>query len=211
MASPARAGRRLPTGAPSGPPSFSRRADGSRATIRHVLPRIDPIPLPPTAEGRPVGRLFAAGFSAVGPDPDDALTRLDAQVMVCLLTPHEIDLRFPEYARWLDEHSPRTALPKTAKSALWLPTDDGDVSHDTDVLDLVERVVAELRGGSGVITHCGAGMARTAVISILSMIALGADPSAAATDFRAARPGGGPDGIPQASQIDRLVGAARRL
>jgi uncharacterized membrane protein HdeD (DUF308 family) len=37
-----------------------------------------------------------------------------------------------------------------------------------------------------------------------SMIALGADPRSAGPDFRKARPGGGPDGITQASQIERL-------
>jgi len=161
-----------------------------------VQPRIDEIPLPRFITPR-LGRLYAAGFSAVGPDPDAALERVGADVMVCLLTPHEIDLRFPEYQDWLETHRSRRAH--------WLPTDDGDITHDGDVLQLVDEVVARLRQGDGVITHCGAGMARTAVVCILAMISLGADRSTAAAEFRAARPGGGPDGLPQASQIERLI------
>ena len=175
---------------------------GRDGPVRHgnmtstVQPRIDEIPLPRTAGDRR-GRLYAAGFSAVGPDPDSALRRVDADVMICLLTAHEIDLRFPAYADWLGANS--------TDRARWLPTDDGDVTHDQDVLDLVKDVVTRLEAGDSVITHCGAGMARTAVICILSMIALGADRLSAAGDFRAARPGGGPDGLSQASQIERLM------
>ncbi len=165
-----------------------------------MRPRLDAIPQP---AGSGTGSLYAAGFSAVGPDPDAALTMVGAQVMVCLLTPHEIDLRFPDYADWLVDNRPHRAL--------WLPTDDGDVTDDDAVLELVTDVVGRLREGLGVVTHCGAGMARTSVIGILAMVALGAEPRSAATKFRAARPGGGPDGIAQASQIERLLGSVRSL
>jgi hypothetical protein len=169
-----------------------------------VLHRIDEIPL--RAAGV-TGRLFVTNFSAVGPDPGAALDRVGASVMACMLTPHEIELRYPGYAEWLDAHSDAASSPR----ALWLPTLDGGVTQDGPVLELVEAVVAALDRGDSVLVHCGAGMARTAVIGILTMVALGADPAIAAVDFRAARPGGGPDGPPQERQIARLAPGASRL
>ena len=165
--------------------------------MRTVLPRIDRIPLPSSDPSTATGRLYAAGFSAVGPDPDHSLSEVGADFMVCLLTHHEIDLRYPEYASWLLERSPHDAL--------WLQTDDGDIAEDDHALALVCEVITKLHTGRSVITHCGAGMARTSVVCILTMVGFGADPHQAAVDFRTARPGGGPDGPSQASQIERLV------
>ena len=178
--------------------------------------RIDEVPL-----GAPdgTGRLFVTNFSAVGPDPQEALDRVNASVMACMLTAHEIELRYPDYADWLGEHAtPRSKSPaaqadgeSTAPRALWLPTPDGGVVADAPVLELVTAVAAELDAGHSVLVHCGAGMARTAVVSILTMTAFGADPDTAAIDFRKARPGGGPDGPPQRQQIARLAPTASRL
>ena len=169
-----------------------------------VLYRIDEIPL--RAAGV-TGRLFVTNFSAVGPDPQGALDRVSASVVACMLTPHEIELRYPGYGEWLGAHGD----PRSSPRALWLPTPDGGVTKDGPVLELVETVVAALDRGEHVLVHCGAGMARTAVIGILTMIAFGADPATAAIDFRAARPGGGPDGPPQEQQIARLTLKARRM
>ena len=178
--------------------------------------RIDEVPLNASSG---TGRLFVTNFSAVGPDPVAALDRVGASVMACMLTPHEIELRYPDYADWLGEHAaPRADSPAarhdgepTAPRALWLPTPDGGVVADAPVLELVTAVVAELDAGHSVLVHCGAGMARTAVVSILTMTAFGADPDTAAIDFRKARPGGGPDGPSQQQQIARLVPQARHL
>ena len=169
-----------------------------------MLHRIDEIPL--RAPGG-TGRLFVTNFSAVGPDPRGALDRVGASVVACMLTPHEIELRYPDYGEWLAPHSDTAGSPQ----ALWLPTPDGGVTTDGPVLELVEAVVAALDLGDSVLVHCGAGMARTAVIGILTMVAFGADPAIAAVDFRAARPGGGPDGPPQERQIARLLTKARQL
>lgn len=154
---------------------------------------IDRIPLPSSVRGS----LYATGFSAVGPDPDAALARVDGDTLVCLITEAEIHMRYPDYADWLRANEPDRAL--------WLPTDDGDVTGDDEVHALVSDVMGRLRGGGSVVTHCGAGMARTAVVCILAMVGLGDDPTAAPTTFRANRPGGGPDGLAQASQITRLL------
>ena len=169
-----------------------------------MLHRIDEIPLG-TPEG--TGRLFVTNFSAVGPDPQAALDRVGASVLVCMLTTREIELRYPEYGGWLESHSDEADSPR----ALWLPTPDGGVTSDDPVLKVVASVVAALERGDSVLVHCGAGMARTGVIGILTMVAFGADPATAAVDFRAARPGGGPDGPPQEHQLARLTDAVRQL
>lgn len=200
--------------------------------------RIDEIPVPsPPARGR----LFVTNFSAVGPDPQAALDRVGATSLVCLLAPEEIRLRYPDYVPWLVTHMPpwvtsqlderdvRDFLAAHAEEfgefdldevrfrsdldarAMWLPTPDGGTIFDDALMGTVAYVNEALYKGANVLVHCGAGMARTAVLSILAMISLGADPAEAAVDFRAARPGGGPDGPSQQQQIERLVERARRL
>ena len=171
-----------------------------------MLHRIDEVPLLAPEQA---GRMFVTNFSAVGPDPQAALDRVGASLMVCMLTPREVKLRYPDYAEWLRTHEP--VVDSELARAAWLPTPDGGVIADEPVLDLVAAVVAALDAGDSVLVHCGAGMARTAVIGILTMIAFGADPQQAPIDFRAARPGGGPDGPAQEQQIARLTERARRL
>ena len=143
--------------------------------------------------------------------------------MVCLLTDAEIQMRYPDYVHWLQRHaaaSPASAaLPPAAATpaaaavspapaaphAIWLPVIDGEITNDEDVVDTVSQVVERLQDGHGVVVHCGAGMARTAVVCILAMVALGAESEVAAVEFRQARPGGGPDGPAQEKQIARLA------
>ena len=169
-----------------------------------VLHRIDEVPLGLAGGG---GRLFVTNFSAVGPDPQAALDRVGATVLVSMLTEHEIELRYPEYRIWLEARGDSAAIPR----GLWLPTPDGGVTGDADVLDLIGHVVDSLDAGDHVLVHCGAGMARTAVVGILTMVAFGAEPRNAALDFRIARPGGGPDGRPQERQISRLTERVREF
>lgn len=200
--------------------------------------RIDEIPLPsPPARGR----LFVTNFSAVGPDPQAALDRVEATSLVCLLTPHEINLRYPDYLPWLVTRMPPWLASQVSERhleallaehadefgefeldevrfssdldarAMWLPTPDGGTVFDDALMGTVAYVNDALYKGANVLVHCGAGMARTAVVGILTMISLGADPAQAPADFRAARPGGGPDGPAQQEQIERLVKRARRL
>ena len=171
-----------------------------------MLHRIDEVPLLAPARA---GRLFVTNFSAVGPEPQAALDRVGASFVVCMLTPREVELRYPDYAEWLRSHE--AVVENEDVRAAWLPTPDGGVIADEPVLELVGAVIAALDTGDSVLVHCGAGMARTAVIGILTMIAFGADPQHAPIDFRAARPGGGPDGPAQEHQIARLAERARRL
>src|SRR3954462_4986019 len=98
---------RLASGCPSrtgrsrrrGGPDFARGsscADGACYKRRPVS--IDRIPLPDQVPGR----LYATGFSDVGPDADAALASVDADLLLCLLTAQDIAMRFPRFTDWLD-------------------------------------------------------------------------------------------------------------
>ncbi len=168
--------------------------------------RIDHVPLGDAENGEaPIGQLFACGFSAIGHDPVQALRSVAGTTVVCLLTAEEIMMRYPDYIQWLKQHQ----LSNQASSkphAIWLQIADGEITDDEDVVGLVNEVVERLQTGHGVVVHCGAGMARTAVVCILTMVALGVELADAAVEFRQARPGGGPDGPAQEKQIARLAG-----
>ncbi len=177
--------------------------------------RIDHVPLAAAQENdTSVGQLFACGFSSVGPDPVQALRSVAGTTMVCLLTAEEIVMRYPDYIQWLNQHRPSkqtsNQVPsnsgQTKPHAIWLQISDGEITDDEDVVDVVSQVVGRLQGGHNVVVHCGAGMARTAVVCILTMVALGAELADASVEFRQARPGGGPDGPAQEKQIARLAG-----
>ena len=56
---------------------------------------IDEVPLPPTA----AGRLWLCGKHVVGPDPDAALARSGASVVVCLNELGELSSRYPPHER----------------------------------------------------------------------------------------------------------------
>ncbi len=170
--------------------------------------RIDRVPV------EAAGQLFACGFSAVGQDPDKALESVEATTMVCLLTDDEVKMRYPDYVQWLNDHSSDQAESDPSESdpadqssphAIWLQIIDGEITDDEAVTATVRQVVSKLEDGNNVLVHCGAGMARTSVICILAMVALGAELEVAAVEFRQARPGGGPDGPAQERQIERLA------
>jgi hypothetical protein len=153
---------------------------------------MDEIPL----EGRAPGHLFVASFTDVGPDPDKALAQASADVLVCLIEEYEIHLRFPEFSDWL------VANPERARH--W-PIPDWGVVGDDELYDLVAQVVAMLRDGRRVILHCGAGIGRTGVVSILVMVTLGMPYEEAPVWVRKHRGGAGPDTTSQQEQLDRLV------
>ena len=156
---------------------------------------IDRIPLPSDVPGR----LYATGFTDVGPDPDAALRAVGADTLLCLLTDEDIGLRYPAFATWL-----RTGVGRGR--AWWFPIDDGGIAHDDAMLDLVGELVTRLRAGQAVVAHCGAGIGRTSLACGLVVVALAGLPLQDALDHvRAARSGAGPENPVQRAHLQRLA------
>jgi protein tyrosine phosphatase (PTP) superfamily phosphohydrolase (DUF442 family) len=156
--------------------------------------RIDEVPLPGP------GRLYATGFTVVGPDPAAAMSKVDADLLLCLLQPDEIERRFPDFARW---------LAAAAGEALHFPVDDGGIGHEEEVLALIDRLGAHLDAGGSVLTHCGAGLGRTSIVCALLLVRAGSTLQDALAAVRAARPGAGPENPAQRAHLERLAARLR--
>jgi len=165
--------------------------------VEHLAAKggIDEIPLPAGVGGR----LWACGFSVVGPDPERALALTGATTLVCLLERDEIDRRFPGYGDWLADSG--------EYDAWWFPIEDHDVVDDATMAGWVDDVVQVLLDGDGVIVHCGAGLGRAGILAALVLCRLGSAVDAALATVRASRPGAGPQSHAQLTQVRRL-GAA---
>jgi hypothetical protein len=66
---------------------------------------IHEVPLPQVG-----GRLWLCGKHVVGPDPDAALQRVEADTIVCLVEQHELADRYPNYVAWLSAAPPTRAV-----------------------------------------------------------------------------------------------------
>ena len=154
---------------------------------------VDAIPLPDDVSGR----LYATSFSIVGPDPASTLEDVGASTLLCLITDHEIGLRYPDYGDWLATDG--------AIRILRLPTPDYGVTNDDKLVEMVRAVAALLHKGETVVAHCGAGLGRTGVLCTLVLVALGRPLEAAAAEVKRGRPGSGPDSPEQAEQLARLA------
>jgi protein-tyrosine phosphatase len=141
---------------------------------------IDEIPLP----GVP-GRLWLCGKHAVGPDVEAALERVGATRVVCLSERHELADRYGSYVDWLEAHR--------GTRAHWFPTPD---LHALPVARMgadVGVLVAELRAGSGVLAHCGAGIGRAGTLAAAILIELGVSLERALAVVAEHRPMAGPE------------------
>jgi hypothetical protein len=156
--------------------------------------KIDEVPLPGP------GRLYATGFTVVGPDPAAAMSNVEADLLVCLLQPDEIERRFPHFGQW---------LAAAEDAALHFPVDDGGIGHPDEVLALIDRLGAHLDGGGSVLTHCGAGLGRTSIVCALLLVRAGSSLDDALSAVRAARPGAGPENPAQRAHLERLAARLR--
>jgi hypothetical protein len=145
------------------------------------------------------GRLYATGFTDVGPDPDAALAQVDADTLLCLLTPEDIALRYPGFVGWLTAN-------EASGRAWWFPIEDGGVAHDDEMDAMVTDLAGRLRAGRRVVAHCGAGIGRTSLTCGLAVLLLsGADLAGSLAHVRAARSGAGPENPTQRAHLERLA------
>ena len=143
------------------------------------------------------GNLHAAAFAVTGPDPAAALEDVGAEVMVCLLTDAEIDMRFPDYPSWLADPDPHQSI--------HVPMVDQGITGDDTIRELVEEINSHLDRGTGVLVHCGAGYGRAGIVCISVLTSRGMDLDHAVAAVRAARPAAGPQSHSQEAQITRLA------
>lgn len=155
---------------------------------------IDRIPVP----GAP-GALWLCGKHLIGPDVGAAITRVDADVVLCLNERHELEHRYPDYVAWL----------RTDPRAWWVPVPDLHAPPLPDALALVETVVAHLEAGRTVLTHCGAGIGRAGTVAAAVLIAGGATVEDAVATVSANRPGAGPEAGAQTQLLCALASNQR--
>lgn len=93
--------------------------------------------------------------------------RSDAiQVIVCLAGPQEIRTKSPSYGAAIEAKT----LPCSAES---FPITDFGVPGDREAFwSLASRIATQLKAGSGVLIHCGAGIGRTGTLATCVLLAL---------------------------------------
>jgi protein-tyrosine phosphatase len=151
----------------------------------------DEIPLPVGA-----GRLWLCGKHFVGPDPEKALERTGANVVVCLNEPHEIAERYPDYVDWLRANVPTRAI--------WFPIPDLHAPDVDGVRPLLDELEARLRAGEGLLVHCGAGIGRAGTVATCVLMALGMPIADALQTVADHRPMAGPQSPAQSDLLEAL-------
>jgi protein-tyrosine phosphatase len=155
---------------------------------------IDEIPLPPSV---PRGRLHLCGKHVVGPDPEEALARVSATTVVCLTEEHELADRYPDYVVWL--HAQR------AGRAVWFPIPDLHAPAVGQMNGLLDDLLVRLRGGEGLLVHCGAGIGRAGTTAVGILLRLGWSLDTALLHVRRHRPMAGPEAGEQLRLVAELA------
>lgn len=135
------------------------------------------------------GRLWLCGKHLIGPDPEAALKRVGATMVVCLTERHEIAERYAGYVAWLELHAENRAI--------WFPIPDLHAPSLREATDLVTRLDAAIIGGAEVIMHCAAGIGRSGTIAAALLMWGGMSAVAAMDVIASARPMAGPEVGPQ--------------
>jgi hypothetical protein len=144
---------------------------------------IDRIALPASV----AGSLWLCGKQAVA-------TRYGAgawDTVVCLVERHELDGRYPDYVAWLDAAGDPTG--REVGRSIWMPIHDLHAPPPAAMVDLVDRIVGELRRDRRVLVHCAAGKGRAGTTAVCVLVALGVDPEEASRTVATCRPGAGPE------------------
>lgn len=173
------------------------RAESGWPRGRSVDGGVDEIPLPSSVPGR----LWLCGKHAIGPDPERLLAATGATAVVCLTQRSELDDRYPDYVRWLDDQGPDRAT--------WFPIHDLGAPPLEQYLVLVERVSGRLAAGTGVVAHCAAGLGRAGTLAVAVLMRAGRERPEALAHVAAHRPMAGPEAGAQAELLMDLERALR--
>jgi protein-tyrosine phosphatase len=164
---------------------------------RSVDGGIDRIPLP-----HGTGVLSLCGKHVVGPDPEAALERAGATVIVCLNERDEFVERYPQYVDWLVRHQ--------GDRALWHPIPDLHAPPLEEVEPFLADLVDRLEAGESLLMHCGAGMGRAGTIAACVLIVMGVEADEALRTVAAHRPLAGPEAGAQQQLVEELAARASR-
>jgi protein-tyrosine phosphatase len=157
---------------------------------------IDEVPLSDRS-----GRLWLCGKHLVGPDPEAALARVQASVVVCLTQSHEVAERYPDYVEWLHRH--------LGDRAIWFPIPDLHAPALQSGMELLTRLDGLVSDGERLIMHCAAGIGRSGTIAAALLMWGGMTKDAARERVATARPMAGPEAGPQEeflSDLERSIG-----
>lgn len=141
---------------------------------------IDEVPL-----AHRTGELWLCGKHLVGPDPQAALDRVQASMMVCLTEPHEISERYPQYVDWLHHYR--------GVRSLWYPIPDLHAPEQASAREFLDQLDGLLADGTHVIMHCAAGIGRSGTMAAAVLMWGGMTADAALELVAAARPMAGPE------------------
>jgi hypothetical protein len=159
---------------------------------RSVDGGIDRIPLP-----RSRGALWLCGKHAVGADPDAALARVGATMIVCLNERSELEGRYPEYVVWLVVHR--------GERAIWHPIPDLHAPPVERLQPFLDEIVARLDRGESILMHCGAGIGRAGTLAACVLMTMGVGADDALRIVADHRPMAGPEAGAQRDLIDHLA------
>ncbi len=144
------------------------------------------------------GQRWLCGKHAVGADPEAALVRIGGiGTIVCLNQRGELEDRYPEYVRWLQEHA--------GGRALWFPIPDLHAPALDALRPLLGEIRQRLAGGGHVLVHCGAGIGRAGTVAVCLLMEHGIARDDALDLVARHRPMAGPEVGAQRELVDELA------
>jgi protein-tyrosine phosphatase len=162
---------------------------------------IDEIPLHVGTE-KVAGRLWLCGKHVVAPDPEALLARLPADGVVCLVEDPELSTHWPHYLEWMAENA--------GGRSVRYPIGDFEAPPLDEFRPFLDKLVARLQRGDGLVVHCAAGIGRSGTTAVALLMLLGLPADEALCHVRQHRRMAGPEVGAQRQLIDDLAAALGR-